>query len=229
MRSTKTLVVTFSTLLIIALDSCARPIPSCIRRSACGGINQSNSFCPKREVSQLQTLQPSSNCYGKTVLTASVCIGDSVEREELKLYQLVNEYRSQYGLPAIPLSKSLVLVANRHALDLHENVGFLTHSWSDCSYDADNSSSYSCIWEAPKRLGTTYPSYGYENAHGASGGYIATANQALNGWKNSKYHNDVILNQGAWQNTTFNALGVGIHEGYAVLWFGVQVDPAGNY
>ena len=40
----------------------------------------------------------------------------------------------------------------------------------------------------------------------------------------SAIHRDVILNQGIWDKP-WNALGVGIYEGYAVMWVGREVDP----
>jgi uncharacterized protein YkwD len=151
---------------------------------------------------------------------------DGFESEEQKLYNLVNAYRQQNGLPAIPASKALTTVANRHVLDLAENVQSVTHSWSDAPYDANNSSTWPNMWTAPQRFNTGYPGNGYENAHGGSNGYIATAESALNGWKNSPLHNAVILNQGIWDDA-WQALGVSIYKGYATLWFGKETDPTG--
>jgi Ca2+-binding RTX toxin-like protein len=154
---------------------------------------------------------------------------DGLEPEEVKLFNLINEYRSQNGLPALRLSKALTTVANRHTIDLAENVKTLTHSWSDATYDASNPSTYSTMWQAPQRLNTNYPGNGYENAFGTSdNGYLATAEEALNSWKNSPVHNQVILNQNIWTNKTWNALGVGIYKGYASLWFGEEADPTGS-
>jgi len=156
---------------------------------------------------------------------------DGIEAEELKLYNLVNQYRAENGLPAIPLSKALTTVANRHVLDLADNLGFLTHAWSDAAYDGNNPATWPNMWTAPQRFNTGYPGKGYENAFGGSGGYVATAADALNGpygWKNSPLHNQVILNQGIWANRSWNALGIGIYKGYAVLWFGEEPDPTGT-
>jgi hypothetical protein len=176
---------------------------------------------------QLQQLaQRGGDCRGQQILQAQTCAGDGLEPEEAKLYQMVNQYRAQNGLPPIPLSKSLTLVANRHVLDLAKNIGSLTHGWSDCAYDAGNSSTWPCMWEAPQRLGTAYSGRGYENAHGGSGRYRASAASALRGWQRSSPHNAVILNQGIWQGKQWNALGIGIYRGYAVLWFGEEPDPA---
>jgi len=164
------------------------------------------------------------DCHRQRILTATSCIGDDIDTEERKLYQLVNEYRAQNGLPNIPLSSSLNLVANRHVRDLQENIRTLTHGWSNCSYNDNDKNSHPCMWEAPQRLKTSYRGNGYENAHGGGNGYKASAMSSLNGWKKSKFHNEVILNQGIWKNRTWRALGIGIYEGYAVLWFGDELD-----
>jgi hypothetical protein len=162
-------------------------------------------------------------CRGQQILKSRECAGDGLEPEESKLHQLVNQYRIQNGLPRIPLSKSLTLVANRHARDLAENIGFLTHGWSDCSYDPGQSHTWSCMWNAPQRLGTKYPGRGYENGYGSSQGHV-TAASALESWKKSTLHNAVILNRGIWRNHHWKALGVGIYKGFCVLWFGEEAD-----
>ena len=143
--------------------------------------------------------------------------------EERKLYNNIMEYRRANGLPTIPLSASLTYVAQMHCKDLVENIGYLTHAWSNCPYNAGDSETYPCMWEKPSEL-TKYKGYGYECAHGGSGGYIATAESSLNSWKSSKPHNSVILNQGIWNNHNWNAIGVGMLNGYAVIWFGEEVD-----
>lgn len=146
-----------------------------------------------------------------------------LSEEERKLYYNIMEYRKENGLPNIKLSASLTYVAQMHCKDLSENIGHLTHAWSNCPYDAGDSKTYPCMWLKPREL-TKYRGYGYECAHGGSGGYIATAESALNGWKASKPHNAVILNQGIWNDYNWNAIGVGILNGYAVIWFGEEFD-----
>lgn len=152
--------------------------------------------------------------------------GDGLEAEERKLYDMVNDYRAVNGLPAIPLSKALTTVANRHAQDLSQNIGYLTHSWSDAPFSSSDSSTWSNMWTAPQRLQTAYPGYGYENAYWNSAG--VNAENSLLGWQNSPAHNSVILNQNAWANLNWQAIGVGISGDYAVLWFGEEVDPTGS-
>jgi hypothetical protein len=165
-------------------------------------------------------------CHGQQILKSRNCMGDGLESEESKLYQLVNQYRVRNKLPQIPLSKSLTLVANRHARDLAENIGYLTHGWSDCPYDPNDSNTWHCMWNAPQRLRTAYPGRGYENGYGSPQGNV-TAVSALESWKKSNLHNAVILNQGIWRNNRWKALGVGIYKGFCMLWFGEETEPTG--
>jgi hypothetical protein len=165
-------------------------------------------------------------CSGRLLLTAKSCAGDGIDHEERKLYNLINSYRSRQGLPSIPISPSLSLVANRHVRDLEHNIRQLTHGWSDCRYSASDDRTYPCMWKAPQRLGTAYKGFGYENAHGGTGSYRATAESALRSWMSSSEHNAIMLNQGIWRTNRWKALGVGIYGKYAVIWFGEETDPA---
>ncbi len=190
--------------------------------------NPPNSPPRNNTVTTDNSVNNQQECDGQQIVTSRACVGDGLDSEEQRLYNLVNQYRAQNGLPAISFSPSLTLVANRHVQDLEKNIKTLTHGWSNCPYNASNQATYDCMWKAPQRFGTSYPGNGYENAHGGSGGYIASANSALESWKTSSAHNAVILNQGMWQNRPWKALGIGIYKGYAVLWFGAEVDPAAS-
>jgi hypothetical protein len=50
----------------------------------------------------------------------------------------------------------------------------------------------------------------------------------LNLWKASGAHDAVILNSGIWAPFPWHAMGVGLHQGHAVIWFGELVDPLGT-
>ena len=141
--------------------------------------------------------------------------------EESRLYDLVTELRVKRGLPAIPVSPSLTLVAHYRVEDLIAQ-GRLTHGWRDCRYDADRSETFLCMWEAPQRLGTAYPGFGFENAFRHSS--RATADNAFASWTRSAPHRAVILNQGAWAKQ-WKAIGLGIKGRFAVLWVGHEEDP----
>jgi uncharacterized protein YkwD len=167
--------------------------------------------------------------------TPSVCLS----AEEKKLYDLINEYRKQNKLPAIPLSKSLTYVAQQHCKDLqinkpHLKNGCNMHSWSNkgkwtsCCYTPDHKEK-ECMWNKPKEL-TSYTDNGFEISMGSSGTYSGgdleinvRAEEALESWKGSVHHNDVILNKGIW-SSKWGAIGIGIYKGYSTVWFGNSSD-----
>ena len=93
-----------------------------------------------------------SECTKAQIFSSRSCAGDSVSPTEKQLYDLLIKYRTAYGRPAIPLSNALSLVANRHLLDLTQNVRVFTHSWSNCPYDISDQYTWPCIADAPKRL-----------------------------------------------------------------------------
>jgi uncharacterized protein YkwD len=160
----------------------------------------------------------------------TIAISQVLSEEEAKLYRLIMEYRSEKGLPVIALSKSLTKVAQIHVKDLNENYSGSTscnmHSWSNkgnwtsCCYTSDHAQA-ECMWNKPREL-TAYRGNGYEISFG-SWGAPADAQGALNGWKRSPGHNGVIINSGIWRDE-WNAIGIGLSGGYAVVWFGKEVD-----
>jgi uncharacterized protein YkwD len=79
------------------------------------------------------------------------------------------------------------------------------------------------MWSKPSEL-TSYKSNGYEIACMGA----ITAEKALECWKGSPGHNDVILNRHTWKNMKWNAMGVSIYGPYALVWFGTIADPEGK-
>ena len=156
----------------------------------------------------------------------------------MELCKLVNEYRKEKGLPEIPLSTALMTVASHHVEDLgaHPEIAggnCNLHSWSDnpplwngCCYTSDHAKAQ-CMWDKPREItaswgANAYKGNGYEDAAAGS----SSPAGALQQWKNSSAHNDVILNQGIWAaKSPWPALGCGMAGGYAVLWFGDTKDP----
>jgi hypothetical protein len=170
----------------------------------------------------LSALRAQSECNAQQILQPGDCIGDGLDALEIELAKQINDYRLQNGLPAIPLSSALSLVANRHVRDLAMNIGSLTHDWSNCAMTDPN-----CMWKAPQRLGTSYPGYGFENAYRGPAGSPASPAAILESWKEAGNgpHNDVILNRQIWSKIQWRALGIGIHDGFAAMWVGSEADP----
>jgi uncharacterized protein YkwD len=171
--------------------------------------------------------QPGSGPADKVCLSA----------EERMLFNQINAYREQKGLPPVKLSASLTKVAQTHARDQAENFTEQgkcnMHSWSakgnwsSCCYTPDHKKG-KCMWDKPREL-TSYPGDGFEISFWSTNHYEsadAAARDILNGWKNSRGHNEVIINAGIWKSLEWNALGVGIYGGYANAWFGKEADPA---
>lgn len=160
-----------------------------------------------------------------------------LSEQEYVLYELIMEYREEYGLDEIPLSCKLTYVAQKHCYDLatnkpHQREGCSLHSWSatprwlGCCHGLDGGNP-NCIWDKPLEL-SNYPSPGYEIA--ASGlskrGDVSKiyVGSALDGWARSPAHNSVMLNLSPFDNIEWNAIGVGILDGFACVWFGEESD-----
>lgn len=175
-----------------------------------------------------------------TVAVAAVCLSP----EEAELARLINEYRATKGLPAIPISKSLTLVAQQHAWDSVNNSNAWPappagqecnmHSWSGNVNPALQGGTWTAVCYTPDHANMNgmhrkpreiagYTSDGFENSHWSSAG--ATPAGALNGWQNSPGHNAVITEQNGWG--PFLALGVGMNGQFAHMWVGQTADPAG--
>ena len=154
--------------------------------------------------------------------------------EERKLFDLIMNYRKSKKLPPVPYSAKLTQVAQTHVRDLasyfdYDNRGDCNpHSWSNhgdwtpCCYTADHKQA-ACMWRKPKEI-AGYESEGYEIAFFSSDG--AEAEESLAGWKSSAGHNPVIINEGTWKEVGWKAIGVGIYDRYAVVWFGVLEDKS---
>lgn len=174
------------------------------------------------------------------LLFAALPVMAQLSQKEIKLYQLIMEYRAENGLPEIPLSVSLTKVAQIHAKDVYEHFdeipkGCNAHSWSrhgswtKCDYYPDHRNA-KCVWSKPEEL-TEYEGAGYEIIHyydpPTSG--VVSPKGALNGWKSSPGHNAMIVNLGKWADTEWAAIGVGMYKGVACVWFGEYTDPAGHW
>ena len=169
-----------------------------------------------------------------SIFFLTTAFSQKLSSEEQKLYDLIMQYRHEKGLPKIPLSKSMTFVAQTHVKDLVENkpdVGNCNaHSWSSKGdwtpfcYTSDHQKAR-YMWSKPNEL-TSYEGNGYEIACGSinTSNFVMTAVYALNSWKNSNGHNAVILNQNIWKSKKWNAIGIGLYKGFAVVWFGAELD-----
>ena len=161
----------------------------------------------------------------------AVPVNFCVSAGEMELHKQVNDYRKHYGLPPIPLSKSLSYVASLHAKDLflnHPEAGPCnSHSWSNKGfwlpfcYPGDENKKNS-VWDKPREL-TKYPSRAYEIVYWENN--PLSTDTVIMVWQMEEYFNSFLLNTGKWQGKTWNAVGIGVYENYACAWFGEVHDP----
>ncbi|HLN52768.1 MAG TPA: CAP domain-containing protein [Lentimicrobium sp.] len=165
--------------------------------------------------------------------------GICINSAEARLADLINDYRRSKKLPPIILSVSLTKVARMHAEDLDKNYkaggNCNLHSWSkdarwsSCCYTPDHKRA-ACMWDKPREL-TSYKGDGYEIAYFSNFSYADEdefVKDALAGWKSSRGHNDIIINNGKWKTSGWKAMGVAVQGDYAVVWFGELADPEGK-
>lgn len=164
-----------------------------------------------------------------------------VSQNEIELGKLINSYRRAYDLKPIPISAALTKVAQVHVRDrainfvFDENDRCNMHSWSDkgvwkeCCYS--DGADGNCMWNKPKEI-TGYTGKGYEiimvRINSEEEKEEVEAEDALESWKGSPHHNDVILNRNIWKRMDWQAMGIGIYQGYAAVWFGAEKDISGT-
>jgi len=87
------------------------------------------------------------------------------------------------------------------------------------------------MWNKPREL-TNYKDDGFEIACGSSDPmykeFVMSADYAFESWKGSFHHNNVMINADIWKDSKWNAIGIGIYNGFAVVWFGKSIDPDGE-
>ena len=172
--------------------------------------------------------------------------GSKIDEDDLKrakeLVRVINQYRREQGLDEIPYSPRLTDVAKWHVYDLEVNKpsggSCNLHSWSDkgehrdflaknnvswnsCCYTSDHARKQ-CMWNKPREISDgAYKANGYEIAARNRG---MTSHRALEQWKASPLHLDMILNRGKWAKSKWKAIGAAISSRYAVVWFGKETD-----
>lgn len=153
-----------------------------------------------------------------------------ITQQEYRLFRMINEYRARLTLDPIPLSKSLCYVAKTHATDLSINYpmgeGCNMHSWSDKGdwkafcFPADQDRKND-VKDKAKEL-TSYPGKAWEITYWDN--TELDLNLVLEFWRSISYTTNMMTNSGEWENMVWKSMGVGIENGYVLLWFGQDVD-----
>jgi uncharacterized protein YkwD len=163
--------------------------------------------------------------------------------QEAELIGLVNQYRILRGLPAVPVSKSLVKVARIHVMDLQKNSPYQgqdargmncnLHSWSaqgywiPVCYTADHHYANLMRSKPGEINGKQFDAPGYEIVYWTSSAPPLPV-QVIAAWDRSPDHRAILLETGKWAGASFKALGVGISDHFTTLWLSPESDPRGS-
>lgn len=153
-----------------------------------------------------------------------------ISSEEFQLYQLINDYRKAFALTPIDLSKSLSFVAKEHVHDLAVNFNpdsaCNLHSWSDkgrwtpICFPSEQSKKNNVWLKAKEIIG--YPTEAYEITFWSNA--ESSPREILNFWRENKASQDILLNKLDWKKKSWKSIGIGIENGYTVVWLGESID-----
>jgi len=185
-----------------------------------------------------------SHTITRTITPAEIAAAKA-QQDPVVLAEMINAWRAEHDLPPVPYSPLLSAVAEAHVKDMEaQKDGGLAvlemkdkatglecspHSWSDggewtpVCYTPDNRYALA-MYEKPKEITKgAYPGYGFEI--GTFDTIPITPAIALEWWRQSAPHSAVVLEQGAWAGSNFQAMGVAIGGHFAYVWFGREADP----
>ena len=164
------------------------------------------------------------------VANANDSIRSRMNQDETILFNMINDMRIQNKLQAIPYSPDLCKVANTHIADLikykPQEKGCSLHSWSGSGKwtsccNTKEVFGIQCMKSKPREI-TGYKGDGFELIYW--GEDKATPEEAAALWKQVDASLDMILSRAKWRGYQWKALGVGIKDGYAILWLGDSVN-----
>jgi len=153
-----------------------------------------------------------------------------ISQEEYQLYLLISDYRLALSLPPISLSKSLSYVAKTHVKDLAANYNPKSscnmHSWSNkgkwipICFPAEQSKKNNVRMKAKEIIG--YPAEAYELTYWSN--IANNPNHVFDFWLEKIPSANMLFNRNEWESTSWKAIGIGMKNGYAVVWLGKTVD-----
>lgn len=157
-------------------------------------------------------------------------VNNGLSQDELILFNMINDIRLQNKLTFIPLSQDLCTVAKTHIDDLikwkPQDKGCSLHSWSGSGKwtsccNTKEVFGIQCMKSKPREI-TGYAGDGYELIYW--GEENATPEEAASLWRDVDASLNMILSHDKWSNYQWKAIGVGIKNGYAVLWLGDTIS-----
>ncbi len=148
----------------------------------------------------------------------------SIGKDETKLADLINRYRSKKGFGELQLSPSLCFVAKTHLLDVARNrpdkSGYSLYSWSDkgswkpCLFK-DNIVNLDQMSAKPFEV-VGFRGKGFEIMIASIENKSMV--ELLDLWLKKKTTGDFLLSTGKWDNKSWQSMGVCVYKGYASIW-----------
>ena len=155
-----------------------------------------------------------------------------IDKNEMQLFNSINELRIAYEKEPLQLSASLSYVAKTHVNDLitnHPDTSICNLSswsnkgnWTPCCYNSYFPNP-DCMWDKPKEL-TNFTFRGYELAlyfddKPVPDSVIALINE-------TKEALEMLLTQGEYKEKKWMSCGIGINAHYVSVWFAQRKDPS---
>jgi hypothetical protein len=154
----------------------------------------------------------------------------SITKNEMKLSDAINAFRSKHDLGELQLSPSLSFVAKTHLNDIRlyskDEHGCNMNSWSDkgkwipCCFN-EKQKNMDLMTSKPSEI-IGFRGKGYEIVIASKKGASTKDLVAL--WLNTKSTQDFIMNKGLWSNRNWQCMGVSIYNGFASIWASEMPD-----
>jgi len=156
----------------------------------------------------------------------------SIGKDEIKLAELINKYRSKKGFGELQLSPSLCFVAKTHLSDVFKNKpdknGCSLYSWSDkgswkpCCFK-NNIVNLEQMSAKPSEV-VGFRGKGFEIMISSIENMSMV--DLLDLWLKKKTTPDFLLSNGKWNNKSWQSMGVSVYKGYASIWLSEIPDRA---
>jgi len=144
----------------------------------------------------------------------------------------INKERARNGLGPLKCDPNMRWVANKHVENQLDNGytdgqefpnGCNGHSWLgavSCCFSISSEATWPCMWNKPLELSKWDDRNGYEISAWSSG--TITPSGAVDSWRGSSAHHNVILTQGSW--TDLQTVGCAWRNTVAHCWF-AKTEP----
>lgn len=162
--------------------------------------------------------------FAQKATVHSVPSGFTIGKDEIKLTELINKYRSKKGFGELQVSPSLCFVAKTHLTDVEKNrpdkKGFSLYSWSGkgswkpCQFK-DNIVNLDQMSAKPSEV-AGFKGKGFEIM--ISSMENKSMVDLFDLWLKKKTTGDFLLSNGKWDNKSWQSMGVSVYKGYASIW-----------